>query len=564
MEKVSDKIKESLRNFALQNGIKFETVSAGAVISRIIGEHPGVKKDLAVVQKELQKIIKEVNAMSKEERLEELKEHAPELLEEKKVERREGLKDLPKAGKNVVLRFAPSPSGPLHIGHSYIASLNAQYKKQYGGKLILRLEDTNPDNIDTDAYRMIPEDMKWLTEDGVDETIVQSDRMETYIAYIVKLLDEGHAYVCTCATEVFKEKLSRSTPCECRNLPTKIHLERWHKMLTEWDDGHAVVRFKSDIKDPNPAMRDFPLFRINTTEHPRQKFKYRVWPLMNFAVAIDDMEMGVTHKLTGKDHADNTKRQAMIQKALKSNSPVGIFVGRINFQGFDLSTTQTKATIKQQKYTGWDDIRIPFLRAMKRKGYQAAALRKFAVSMGVTETDKTVSQEEFIKTLNAFNKEIIDPIAHRYFCIRDPVKITVKNAPALEFEQDLHPDNKHGGRPFKTHTDFSIERDDYNNLKDDEVVRLMGCLNFTKKGKYFEFVSKEYGEFKQVGKKQIHWLPFDSKQITNITIKLDSNEDIKCIAEKAVENIKPDQILQFERFGFCRCDAPKSFWFTHR
>ena len=600
------KILESLRKFALQNGVKFDTVNAGAVISKVIGEHHSAKDHMKDIQKELQKIIKEVNAMSKPERLEELKDVAPELLEEKKVERREGLKDLPNVKiilpmktpssngvlalvqmkPNVVLRFAPSPSGPLHIGHAYILGLNDQYRKQYKGKLILRLEDTNPDNVDIDAYKMIPEDANWLTDNGVSEVIIQSDRMETYMGYALRLIEEGFAYVCTCETEVFKDKINNKSICDCRRQSKNAQLIRWKKMLTEYDDGDAVVRLKTDIEHPNPAYRDFPLLRINTTEHPKQGLRYRVWPLMNFSVAIDDMEMGVTHKIVGKDHADNTVRQSMIQKALKGNTPEGVYIGRINFEGFDLSTTQTKKLVKEQHYTGWDDIRLPFLRAMKRKGYQAAALRKFAVSMGVTQTDKTVSQEEFLKTLMSFNKEIIDPIANRYFALLHPSPIVIENAPKLEFEQDLHPDNKQEGRKFKTHTNFYIDENDLREIKSGQLIRLMGCLNFVKKGKKFLYHSKEYGEFRKFNQtgsktsmvaedtefglkmdsegKQIHWLPQDQSQIVKIRIKLDDNSDVEAFAEKAVENVKVNDIVQFERFGFCRCDAKNSFWHAHR
>ncbi len=560
-----EKIKESIRKFALQNGVKFDKVNPGAVISKVIGEHPSAKDKMNEVSVEIKKIIEEVNSMTKEERLEELKEHFPELLEEKKVEKKEGLKDLPSAEKGkVVLRFAPSPSGPAHIGHCYISAINYQYKLQYGGKLILRLEDTNADNIDKDAYQMLPEDINWLTENGVDEVIIQSDRMEIYYEYLLRLIEEGHAYVCTCDTEIFKEKLSKSTPCDCRDLPAEEHVKRWRKMFEGYEEGEAVVRFKSDINHKNPAMRDFPLARINDSEHPRKGFEYRVWPLMNLAVAIDDMEMGITHTIRGKDHADNAIRQKMIHDVLKANTPVSISVGRINFEGFELSTTQTKLKIKERQYSGWDDIRIPFIRAMRRKGYKAGALRKFALNMGVTQTDKTVSQEEFMKSLNFFNKELIDPVSNRYFALRNPVEINIKDAPELELEMDLHPDNKKGGRKFRTANSFYVEKEDLDDLNEGETVRLMGCLNFVKEGNEFKYVSKEYGAFKDIGKRQIHWLPNDTNQITNIMIKFDDNSDVKCLAEKSVDNVKTNDSVQFERIGFCRCDSKNGFWFTHR
>ena len=81
--------------------------------------------------------------------------------------------------ENMVLRFAPGPSGPLHLGHTRALALNNYYKNRYNGKLILRLEDTNPNAVDTDAYDMIQEDLSWLGIEA-DEVVIQSERLETY------------------------------------------------------------------------------------------------------------------------------------------------------------------------------------------------------------------------------------------------------------------------------------------------------------------------------------------------------------------------------------------------
>ena len=102
-------------------------------------------------------------------------------------------------------------------------------------------------------------------------------------------------------------------------------------MFTEYKPGEAVLRMKTQIDDPNPAMRDFPLMRINEFVHPRKKTEYRVWPLMNFAVAVDDHLLGITHAIRGKDHRDNEKRQRKIADCLGWKAPVALYVGKINF-----------------------------------------------------------------------------------------------------------------------------------------------------------------------------------------------------------------------------------------
>jgi glutamyl-tRNA synthetase len=450
-------MEKAIRRYALANAIKFGgKANPGAVIGKAISE---LKLDPKEAAKKVNEIIKQVNSMTLAEQQKQLDELGG--LEEKEHKKKEGLKELPFAehGK-VILRFAPSPSGPLHIGHAYVASLNYEYKKKYGGKFIIRIEDTNPENIYLGAYDMIPEDARWLCEGEIDSVIIQSDRMDIYYNYMEKLLNSGLAYVCDCDNEEFKKNLLKGIACPCRDLESKAQIKRFRDMFNKdvYEMGDVVIRFKSDINHPNPAMRDFPLMRINDSPHPRVGEKYRVWPLMNFSVAVDDLEMGVTHALRGKDHADNAKRQEMIHHSLGAKTPVPISVGRINFEGFEVSCSKTKEKIKEGIYSGWDDIRIPFLQALKRRGYHPRAFRRYAMDVGITKVDKSVDIDEFFKTINAHNTELIDPFAYRYFFIWKPKLIKIKEAPEQHIELDLHPDNKKGGRLFKTKNEFYKSR----------------------------------------------------------------------------------------------------------
>jgi len=125
-----------------------------------------------------------------------------------------------KKGK-VVLRIAPSPSGALHVGHAYGASLNYEYAKMYNGKLILRIEDTNPENIYPKAYQLIEEDIKWLTNDNVAQVVIQSSRLKKYHDAAKELIKINKAYVCTCDADLWREKKSNAEACECRNIDVK-------------------------------------------------------------------------------------------------------------------------------------------------------------------------------------------------------------------------------------------------------------------------------------------------------------------------------------------------------
>ena len=555
---------KTILKYALQNAIRYNgKANPGNVIGKVIGEHPELKKQTKELAKKVQEVVKKVNSLDLDAQTKELRKVAPEMLEEKKVEKRE-LKDLPNAEKgNVVMRFEPSPSGALHIGHAYVLSLNSEYCRRYDGKLILRIADTNPENIYEPVYKMIPHDARWVTKDNVSKVINQSSRLGSYYDVVEKLIDMDKAYVCTCDPEEFRKLIFKKQACPCRiQIPQKNH-ELYNRMFSDFKPGEAVVRIKTDLDHPNPALRDWPAMRINDHEHPKTGTTQKVWPLMNLAVAVDDHDMGITHTIRAKDHIDNERRQKYIFDYMGWEMPEHVYVGRINFEDISISANDTRKLIEYKKFSDWDDIRLPFLPALRRRGYQPEAFIKYALDVGVTQNDKKVSKEEFYMQLNHFNKEIIEPKAYRYFFISNPVKIKIENAPKQSIKLDLHPTNRKGGRKFKTKDEFYIEKGDLALIKDGDLIRLMGCLNFVKKKNKFIFDSPDYNIFKKKGKKIIHWLPV-SKGLARVSLLMDNGKLIKGIAEDSVKKIKKNSIIQFERLGFCRCDAPKKFWFTHR
>ena len=562
-------IENLIKKWALQNALRYGAANVGPVISKIVAENPELKNKIKEIKSLVEKIVKEVNALKPEIQREQLEKIAPELLE-KQVEKKEfELKALPKAEKGkVVMRFAPSPSGPLHIGHAYVLGLLAAYAKKYDGKLILRIEDTNPTNIYPKAYEMLVKDANWLTEGGISEVVIQSDRIHTYLDYAEKLIAMGTAYVCTCNSDFWRSKIMRGKPCPCRDLKVEEQLQRWDKMFTIFEPGQAVVRIKTDLKAANPALRDWPALRIIHAPHPKKRTEEKVWPLMNFSVAIDDHDLRVTHTIRGKDHIDNEKKQDWIYKYFNWQKPIHLYVGRINFIGFELSTTEVRKKIEYGHYKDWSDIRLPFLAALRKRGFQPQALIKFAISLGLTQHDKTVTVEEFWKILNAFNKEILEPIANRYFFIWDPVRIKIKSAPKQSIKIALHPDyRERGWRSFETKDEFLITRDDFNLIKEGKLYRLMECLNFKKIGEKFVFDSLEVEKFRAEGKAIMHWLPTNEPLIP-IEVHLPDGTKKVGFGEKTLLNLNIGDVIQFERFAFCRLNEKIGnkliFWFTHK
>ncbi len=399
------------RAYALKNAVSHGgKASQGAVISALFNE--GLKKEeVGKYAKKVSEMICEINKLSIEQQEKEF-----ELLKEVVSERphREGLPELPNVPKTgVVMRFAPSPSGPMHIGHAATGLPSSMYVKRYGGRFYLRIEDTNPENIDPDSYRMVQEEAKWLFG-NVTDIIIQSDRMEKYYNFVKQLLEKNFAYICTCDSEKFKKFAEKMENCECRDISVKENLKRWENMLSSkgYKEGEAVLRFKTPeefkgMKNPNPAMRDFPLARIVETAHPRQGKKYRVWPLMNLCVTLDDHDFGSTHIIRAKEHRDNATRQAMIFKLFGWKLPETFFLGRYNFDDLEISCSKTKAKIKKGEFDGWDDIRLPFLAALRKRGYQSGAFAEIAEERGLSEVDKVLSKKDYFHLLDGFNRELI-------------------------------------------------------------------------------------------------------------------------------------------------------------
>ena len=397
--------------YSLKNALAYKgKAQQGSVISALFNE--GLKKeDMKKYGKIISEIVNKVNSLSLEEQEEEFQK-LKELISER--DSREGLPELPNAKKGIVMRFRPSPSGPLHIGHIISTLISSLYVKKYNGKFYVIIDDTDPKTTLKEAYENIKNDCEWIF-DNVSEYINSSDRNEIYYKYAKKLIKNKSAYVCTCSGDKFRELSKNKKDCPCRKLNTESNLERWLKMLSfdgkfNFKEGEAVLRFKTKqgMKHPNPAMRDFPLARICEHEHPKQGKKYRVWPLMNLAVAVDDIELKMTHVIRGKDHRDNAERQKMIYTALglEKKFPWTAFIGRIKFKDILLSKRKIKVAIESGEFKDFEDERLPTIASLRKRGFHKDGFIKFAEQRGLTEVDKVINQKDFFEIINNFTKNL--------------------------------------------------------------------------------------------------------------------------------------------------------------
>src|SRR5512136_3026266 len=559
-----DDPKEILFLCALQNAVKHGGVpQSGAVIGMVMGAHPELRSRAKEVSALARDAIADAAALAPEERAAALRSRAPDMFAalSEKHEHRKVLPDLEDAGNGVVMRFAPNPSGPLHIGHARAAALNDAYVKMYGGRYILRIEDTDPKRVDPEAYDTVVEDIRWLGL-GITETVFQSDRLPLYYDLCRQLIGRGGAYVCTCNNEHFRELRQAKTACPCRDQPVEKNLRLWEKMLNHsLKEGEATVRIKTDLLNPDPAMRDFPVFRIlDSPPHPR--VKAHVYPLMNFYVVADDHLLGVTHVIRGKDHIANTRRQRYIYDHFGWQVPVYRHYGRMGIEGVVLSTSQMRLGIKDGSYTGWDDIHLGTMRALARRGISPEAVKNAMLAIGIGDTDISLSWDN----LYAENRKIVDPIANRYFFVPDPVTATIEGGARHTAHAMLHPgDTARGTRTLEFEGNVLLPKSEI--VFGTAMVRLKDLFNvkiaWDGMVPSFSYGGDSLADARAAKARIIQWLPAQAAVPCTL---LTQEGEMKGACELPVRT-ELGRVVQFERVGFARIDGVDTSgiraYFTH-
>lgn len=227
--------------------------------------------------------------------------------------------------RTVRTRFAPSPTGYLHLGGARTALYSWAFARHHGGQFILRIEDTDVERSTPEAVQAIMDGMHWLNLDYDEGPFFQMQRMDRYKAMIAKLLDQGDAYLCYCSTAELEQMREQQ-----RQQGLRIRYDgRWRpeagKVLPTPPEGvNPVVRFKNPasgavqwddlVKGPisinNEELDDLIIARADGT------------PTYNFCVVVDDWEMQITHVIRGDDHINNTPRQINILRAIGGEQPV--------------------------------------------------------------------------------------------------------------------------------------------------------------------------------------------------------------------------------------------------
>jgi len=561
---MSDQDLEAIvRKYALQNAVLYAgKANSKAVQGKVLAESPELRSRVKEVLPLIASIVEQVNSMAPEAQHKELEGIDSSMLKREKTERRVGLPELPNMERGkVVMRFAPGPSGPLHLGHTRVAILNDDYCKNYDGKFINRIEDTNPDKIDPDAYRMIPEDLDWLGV-KVHETVVQSDRFELYYDIARKLIEMGKAYICTCPVEEWRALKEKCLPCPHHDEDISTTMEKFDKMLAgDYEEEKAVLVVKTDLHHPNPATRDFVGLRIvKSTPHPLKGDRYCLYPMMNFSVAVDDHFLGLTHVLRGKDHLNNTMRQEYIFKYFGWKQPHYTHYGLVSIPDAILKTSTVGKGIKTGEYSGWDDVRLGTVRALAKRGFRADAIRHFWTDCGIKETDIEFSWDN----LYAYNKDLVDKTANRYFFVWDPVPLQICGVKELHSRAPRHSGQPElGNREYTLNAPIIIHvvEKDLETAMETGKVRLKDLGNVEFRSGKALYLGNDLSVLKE-GFKIIHWVP---DNCTPASVIMPTGESKDGFVE-SMPLEEEGKVVQFERFGFARVEkvSPKMVaYFTH-
>jgi glutamyl-tRNA synthetase len=248
---------------------------------------------------------------------------------------------------------------------------------------------------------------------------------------------------------------------------------------------------------------------------------------------------------------------------------------RLEFNGVPVSKRKIKPLIEKGIVKSWDDPRLPTLMAIKRRGFLPEAIRKFVLSLGLTLAETKPP----IEALEAFNRKIIDPHSIRLFFVKDPVKLQVENASSEEITLKNHPNTDLGIRKVQVSSFFYITADDAARLNVGDTVRLIELYNV-------KIIKVESENHKQVliatqleddtkqNLSKIQWVAKNDIVPYKIMIARELYLDEKYntnslgisegFAESFVSTLKPDTLIQFLRFGFCRIDGNNTAIFTHR
>jgi glutamyl-tRNA synthetase len=318
--------------------------------------------------------------------------------------------------KNIRVRFAPSPTGALHIGGVRTALFNWLYARHHKGVFILRIEDTDQTRSTDQSIQIIVDGMKWLGLDWDEGPFRQTERMDIYREHVDRLLKAGKAYHCYCTPEELearrKEALAAGRPPKydrkCRSLTAPVPGRTPAVRFLSSDTGQTVVRdlIRGAVSFENQQLDDLIIQRSDGL------------PTYNFAVVVDDVTMNISHVIRGDDHLNNTPRQIQLYEAMGYTPPEFAHLPMI------LGSDKTKLSKRHGATAVTEYIDL---------GYLPEALVNYLARLGWSHGDQEIfSRQELIESFSlenvgkapsVFNPEKLLWLNHHYIQQADPGRL---------------------------------------------------------------------------------------------------------------------------------------------
>lgn len=572
-------LKELALKYALKNAFDYGNANQNAVLGKVLSENQSARAHIKEARAAVEEACKHVNNMKRQEIEEQLKVFT---FAEKKHEEPDnlvlpGAEELKLAGKQIMTRFPPEPNGYLHIGHAKAAFLGFESAHKYGGIFLVRFDDTNPEKESNEYVEAILEDLEWL---GIkpDKLDFASDHLDVIYKYAEEMILKGNAYVCTCELETIRKLREAKTPCKCRANHVEQNLELWNNMLTITERGKAVLRLKADMQSNNTAMRDPLLARIIDTPHYRQGTTYRVWPTYDLQAPVMDWFNGVTHAIRSKEYELRDESYKFVLECMGNTAPFVVSIARLAIEGYPVSKRLVQPLVAEGKVMGWDDPRLPTIRALRRRGILPLAIKNVVLQFGFSKVESVIQMER----VHNENSKLLNDASKRLFFVKDPAKLKIVNASSniKKATIKLHPTENLGSREIIVSNEVWISSTDLKLLDNDNIVRLKDFINIRKIGNESNDILVEQIECQQMPKQKIQWIsgvdgqalqariivgdvPFKGETFQEESLKI-----ISGLCEKHCETLNIGEIVQFERFGYCRLDKKTTsmleFIFSHK
>ncbi len=499
-------------------------------------------------------------------------------------------------------RLPPEPNGYLHIGHVKAFMIDYLIAKENNGELILRFDDTNPTKEETEFVDAIMDDARWLGIEWVKVTYA-SDYFDTLYEWAKKLVLMGKAYVDDqTPEEVSANRGTLTTPGKnspFRDRDVEENMDLLERMKDgEFPDGSRILRAKIDMTHPNINMRDPAMYRIIHQPHHRTGEKWKIYPMYDWAHGQNDSMEGITHSLCSLEYENHRPLYEWFPEQLGVWKPRQIEFARLNMNYTVMSKRKLRRLVEEKVVSGWDDPRMPTLRAMRRRGYTAEAVLEFIRRVGVAK-NYSVSD---VSLLEACVRDDLNKNSLRRMAVIKPLKVVIDNYPDDQTEEmdavNNPEDPSAGTRKVPFSKVLYIEQDDFRETPPPKYYRLFPGNEVRLRYAYFikctHVVKNDAGEVVEVHatydpstrggdapdgrkvKSTIHWVSAKHAKEAEIRMydRLFTKEDpeegeesfLACLNPKSLEILtgyvepsiavpKVGSRFQFERLGYFCVDA---------